>query len=227
VQHGEDGRRGAERDELGAEFDRVVNQALRRVDAPVAGALHRVAPLRLVERRQVDPGRQFQQPHLGRPAHPWREAALRGGGRRGQQRADRARGDHHQQGRDGGADAFGRRAGPEQAVEHADDVDQPDPARDPGAQLEPGHRERVGGAGPPGQQPRLAQQSRQPAQHPAERGGHRLGGRGQPVRDGQFVGGGRLGLVAVPRHALMVPGPATPFGAQDSGRPPLPPRPPP
>jgi hypothetical protein len=181
MQHRQHTRRRGQPHQVRQHLDPVIHHLLRRRDPPVPGPLHGVAPPRIVERRQIHPRRQIQQPHLRGLVDHRRQPPVRRRRRRREQSPHGESEDQEQQRGYGRPHPIRRRAHPQQPVQNADHTDQPHRGRHTRRHLEDQHREGGPPAGPPPEQPGLPQQRGQPPDHLQERGVGRLLGAGQPI----------------------------------------------
>jgi hypothetical protein len=181
VQHGEHTGGGNEPDEIGAELDGPVDKLLSGADAAVAGPLHGVAPAGVVERGQIDPGGEFEQPHLGGLVDLGRQAPIGHGGGRGEHTPN-GKHDHKQNQRGyGGPHAIGCGPFPQQPVKNPDNADEPDRTGHTGGELQGDNGASGPRTGTPGERPGGAEKPGQPPEHPQKRGVGGLLGAGQPV----------------------------------------------
>lgn len=170
----------------GDAVEHVRHDLRSRVEAPVAGALHGIVELGVVEGSQLDLGRQVQQPDLHDAVHLGMEPRLSPARRGLQPGPDRhGRGDQDER-RQRGADPVGRRALLEQRLQHAVGGQQREAGEDSGDQVQPDRRDRIAAVRLPAQPDGLADE---PGQLPGDREKAGLGQPlvvGTPVRGSQF-----------------------------------------
>ena len=193
MQHGDHHRRGCDPHRPGHAVDHVGHDLRRRVQAPVAGPLHRVVEAGVVERGQLHLRGQIEQPDLDGAVDLRLQPRLGPARRRLQARARRRCRRDQDQRRDRGADTLRGGTRREQRLQHAGRGQQGESGEHSRNQVQRDRRHQVPAARVVAEPHRLGDDVRELPRHRQE------AGRGHPLVIGPPVRGCQLsrGLVGI------------------------------
>ena len=163
MQHAEAAGRRGDGEQRADQLHEVVRRAFQVVDAAVAGAVHAVVELGIVERVQLDPQPRVHEPFLGDPAHGGHDPRVRQRDTGVERTAHRERAHDEQQRRQRGEHPVGGRPFREQLVQHAGRGQQPEREREAGGDLQHEDHQRRAGCGLADDRHHRPQARRQPA----------------------------------------------------------------